>query len=380
MTATFSLSAPREALLAAVDTTLRAVERRNTIPVLANLMFERSDDRNLRVSGTDLDVVSTVETAIPLAECPAEGVTLPAGLLSDILRKLPEKAEVKMASESGQMMKLTCGRSRFNLQTLPGEDWPRLEDTTSPDAELEVPATRFAAMLAAVSFAISTEETRYYLNGVYMHSIEDRLVTVATDGHRLARAVLPGPGNSAGPGVIIPRKTVDLVSRALAKAGADATIAIGVSANRISFEIGAQRIVSKLIDGTFPDYERVIPASNPNRWRFGVSALLEATERVSLVSSERGRAVKMTWGRESVSLEVQNPDTGQGEDSVEITCDEGDEVTIGFNAKYLADMLAHMDKAGEVRLADGGSPARFAPVHNEDDEIEMTFVLMPMRV
>lgn len=381
MTNPFTLTAPREALLSTVETALAPVERKNTIPVLANLLFDAGADGGLRVSGTDLDVMTSVTAVIDHSGMPEKGITLPAALLHDILRKLPAKAEVTLKAGTNGQMALTCGRSRFMLQTLPGEDWPRLEEKTEPAARFEIPAAKFAAQLAAVGFAISTEETRYYLNGVYLHAIDEQLVAVATDGHRLARATWSGAHDAAAmPGVIIPRKTVGLLAKALSASDKQAMLSVRVSENQISFEFGAVRIASKLIDGTFPEYVRVIPAGNPNRWRFDVAALLAATERVSIISSERGRAVKMVWGRESVELSVSNPDAGEGKDTVDVTSDEGEDVTIGFNAKYLADMLAHIAGAAIVHLGSGGDPACFEPVHAEDDEIALTFVLMPMRV
>lgn len=385
MTTPFTLTAPREALLTTVETALAPVERKNTIPVLANLLLDAGPDGGLRVSGTDLDVMTSVTAVMDHSGMPDQGITLPAALLHDILRKLPAKAEVTLKAGTNGQMALTCGRSRFMLQTLPGEDWPRLEEKTEPAARFEIPAAKFAAQLAAVSFAISTEETRYYLNGVYLHALDEQLVAVATDGHRLARATWSGPAAADGmPGVIIPRKTVGLLAKALAAADKQATLAVSVSENRICFELGAVRIASKLIDGTFPDYVRVIPPANPNRWRFEVAAMLAATERVSIISSERGRAVKMVWGQESVELSVSNPDAGEGQDTVDVGPEpdgsKGEDVTIGFNAKYLADMLAHIAGVATVHLGTGGDPARFEPVHHEHDEIALTFVLMPMRV
>lgn len=382
MTTPFTLTAPREALLATVEAALAPVERKNTIPVLANLLFDAGPEGCLRVSGTDLDVMKSVTAALDHSGMPEQGITLPAALLHDILRKLPAKAEATLKAMANGQIALTCGRSRFMLQTLPGEDWPRLEEKTEPAGRFEVPAAKFAAQLAAVGFAISTEETRYYLNGVYLHSLDGQLIAVATDGHRLARAAWSGPADAAGmPGVIIPRKTAGLLAKALAAADKQATLAVSVSENQICFELGAVRIASKLIDGTFPDYARVIPEGNPNRWRFDVAAMLGAVDRVSTVSTDLGRAVKMVWGQESVELSVSNPDAGEGEDTVDVTADEGGmDVTIGFNAKYLADMLAHITGAATVSLGTGGDPARFEPVHHEDDEIALTFVLMPMRV
>ena len=357
MTATFALTTLRETLLGAVETALAPVERKNTIPVLANLLLDGGDSGLLRVSGTDLDVMTSVATAIAVDAMPDEGETLPAALLHDILRKLPAKAEVSLKSTGKGQMAITSGRSRFTLQTLPGADWPRLVEKEPPAARFAIPATQFAAMLAAVKFAISTEETRYYLNGVFMHCLDGRLITVATDGHRLARAVTAAPeGAPAMPGVIIPRKTVDLVAKALAGAGKEAKLAISVSENRICFELGAVQIASKLIDGTFPDYQRVIPTGND----------------------------RMAWGQATADLAVINPEAGDGQDSVDVEAAAGEDVEIGFNSKYLGEMLTNIAASGQttaaVALAGPGAPARFAPVGDENDEIEMTFVLMPMRV
>lgn len=385
MTATFALTTLRETLLGAVETALAPVERKNTIPVLANLLLDGGDSGLLRVSGTDLDVMTSVATAIAVDAMPDEGETLPAALLHDILRKLPAKAEVSLKSTGKGQMAITSGRSRFTLQTLPGADWPRLVEKEPPAARFAIPATQFAAMLAAVKFAISTEETRYYLNGVFMHCLDGRLITVATDGHRLARAVTAAPeGAPAMPGVIIPRKTVDLVAKALAGAGKEAKLAISVSENRICFELGAVQIASKLIDGTFPDYGRVIPEESGNRWRFDVKAMLAAVERVSVISNQRGNAVRMAWGQATADLAVINPEAGDGQDSVDVEAAAGEDVEIGFNSKYLGEMLTNIAASGQttaaVALAGPGAPARFAPVGDENDEIEMTFVLMPMRV
>ena len=383
MTDVFTLTAPREALLAACETAMAPVERKNTIPVLANLLFDdaRQVRPRLRLSGTDLDTTSAVITDIPIENMPAEGITAPAALLHDILRKLPAKAEVTIKTNTHGQMGLTSGRSRFMLQTLPGDDWPRLEDRTGEAASFEIPAGKFAAMLAAVSFAISTEETRYYLNGVYMHCLGDQLILVSTDGHRLARAIHAAPDGAAGmPGVIIHRKTVGLIAKRLAQADRQAMLQVTVSENMVRFDLGPGRITSKLIDGTFPDYVRVIPEGNQNHWRFGVDEMAAAVDRVSTVSSERGRAVKMTWGRDSVELMVVNPDAGDGQDTVTAQAGDGDDVEIGFNAKYLGEMLGHITGQADAALGDGGAPARFTPAHTDDDEIALTFVLMPMRV
>lgn len=387
MADTFSLTAPREALLGAVETAGQPVERRNTIPVLSNLLLDGSDAGTLRVTGTDLDVMASVDSGLNFDAMETGGVTVPAALLADILRKLPAKAEVSLrqASRGGQMI-VASGRSRFTLQTMPGEDWPKLANRAEQAVAFEMPAAKLNAMLAAVAFAMSTEETRYYLNGAYLHATADHLVTVATDGHRLGRATLAAPEGAgvALPGVIIPRKTVTLAMKALKAAGPDATVALTVSDSLITLAMGPVVLSSKVIDGTFPDYVRVIPEANANGWRFDVAPMLAATERVSIISSERGRAVKMAWARDMVELTVINPDQGEGQDAVSVEGGDGDDVTIGFNSRYLGEMLAQIQAAGAsaatVALGDAGSPARFTPAHKDTDEIETTFVLMPMRV
>jgi DNA polymerase-3 subunit beta len=391
MADTFSLTAPREALLGAVETAGQPVERRNTIPVLSNLLLDGSDAGTLRVTGTDLDVMASVDSGLNFDAMEAPGVTVPAALLADILRKLPAKAEVSLrqASRGGQMI-VTSGRSRFTVQTLPGEDWPKLANRAEQAVTFEMPAAKLNAMLAAVAFAMSTEETRYYLNGAYLHATgsgaDARLVTVATDGHRLGRATFAAPEGASEslPGVIIPRKTVMLAMKALKAAGTDATVTLTVSESLITFAMGPVVLTSKVIDGTFPDYARVIPEANANGWRFDVVPMLAATERVSIISSQRGRAVKMAWSRDMVELTVNNPDQGEGQDTVSVEGGDGDDVTIGFNSRYLGEMLAQIQATGAsaatVALGDAGSPARFTPAHKDTDEIETTFVLMPMRV
>lgn len=391
MADTFSITAPREALLGAVETAGQPVERRNTIPVLSNLLLDGSDAGTLRVTGTDLDVMASVDSGLNFDAMEVGGVTVPAALLADILRKLPPKAEVSLrqASRGGQMI-VASGRSRFTLQTMPGEDWPKLANRGDQAVTFDMPAAKLGAMLATVAFAMSTEETRYYLNGAYLHATsagsEGRLVTVATDGHRLGRATLAAPDGAGEtlPGVIIPRKTVTLAMKALKAAGPDATVSLAVSENIITLGMGPVVLSSKVIDGTFPDYVRVIPEANANQWRVDVAPLLAATERVSIISSERGRAVKMAWTRDTVELTVNNPDQGEGQDAVSVEGADGEDVTIGFNSRYLGEMLAQIQAAGAsaatVALGDAGSPARFTPAHKDTDEIETTFVLMPMRV
>lgn len=393
----FTLTAPRETWLPAIRAANDPIERRNTIPILANLLLKADEAGKLTVSGTDLDVAMTGRTEIDAGDLPAEGITLPAALLVDIIDKLPPKSEVTLKQDAGTnsgRVIVSAGRSRFTVHTLPGSDWPamRANSQTGDDdtkvATFTLPAGKLAAMLALTAFAISTEETRFYLNGIYMLGHDagldgERLRMVATDGHRLSLADLPIMGEASLPhfhGVIIPRKTVRLAQKVLKAAGDDAEVEVGVTQSAIHFETGAVRILSKVIDGTFPDYQRVIPAGGANIWRFGAHVLAEAVDRVTTISSERGRAVRVEFGRDMARLSVTNPDTGEASEEAIVACVEGGDVEIGFNGAYLAEILTLINGPTRLELADNGSPALFIPAPREGETIENRIVLMPMRV
>ena len=385
----FALTAPREAWLPAIRAANDPIERRNTIPILANLLLKADEAGRLTVSGTDLDVAMTARTEIDAGRLPDEGLTLPAALLVDIIDKLPPKSEVTLKEDGGRVI-VSAGRSRFTVHTLPGGDWPamRAREDDGTAATFALPAGRLAAMLALTAFAISTEETRYYLNGIFMHAAptelatDDRLRMVATDGHRLSLADLP-MGETVLPafhGVIIPRKTVRLLQKALKAAGDETEVEVGVTQSAIHFEIGSVRILSKVIDGTFPDYQRVIPSGGGNVWRFGAHVLAEAVGRVTTISSERGRAVRVEFGRDTARLSVSNPDAGEASEEAQVAGVEGDDVEIGFNGAYFAEILTLIDGPTRLELADNGSPALFIPAPREGETIENRIVLMPMRV
>lgn len=379
---TLSFTAPRDALESAVAAVASAVERRNTIPILANVLIESGAD-GLVLTATDLDIQITVETGLPASQPGA--TTVQAALLLDILRKLPKSDMVTFTEGGDGRVALTAGRSRFSLAALPAVDFPALPDRDQPVA-FSMPAAHLAAAMAMVSFAISTEETRYYLNGIFMHTVEDGgetvLRLVATDGHRLARATLPCPEGAPGmPGIIIPRKSVGLLAKLLDKAGDDATVTVLLGEALITVSTGSTTLSSKLIDGTFPDYPRVIPQGNANTWRFEAQELARAAERVSIVSSEKGRGVKCSFGDAIAALTVNNPDSGSGYDEAHVARQTGDDVTIGFNARYLSELLGQMQaRTVTMKLGDAGSPALFEPDMRDGDIIHLLTVLMPMRI
>src|SRR6186713_1777864 len=279
----------RAALLKSVGHVHRVVERRNTIPILANVLL-RAEKGKLGLRATDLDL-EVIET-IPAEVSPGGATTVPAHMIYDIVRKLPEGSQIVLDS-SGDRASLTirAGRSRFSLQTLPESDFPDLA-AGEMTHKFSMPAKDLKRLIDKTQFAISTEETRYYLNGIYLHVAAsgktNKLRAVATDGHRLAQVELPLPDGAAGmPGVIVPRKTVAEVQRLLENG--DAEVGIELSQGKIRLTVGNVVLTSKLIDGTFPDYGRVIPANNDKTLEVDKSEFEQAVDRVSTVSSERGR-------------------------------------------------------------------------------------------
>lgn len=372
------LTVAREALLPALALAVRAVERRNTIPILSNVLL-RAGAGSLTMTGTDLDTEIAVTR-----KCAVEGeaveVTLPAHSLHDIVRKLPEGSEVRLAAGEDDRWTVSAGRARFRLPFLPASDFHEMS-TGDFSHGFDVAAAALKAMLETVRFAISTEETRYYLNGIHWHEDDEGslLVAVATDGHRLAKTTCPMPEGGAGmPGVIIPRKTVEVVSRMLPEKG---EVRIDLSDSKIRFtmedDAGVVTLVSKLIDGTFPDYRRVVPAGNPNRFTISRAQMADAIDRVITISSGKGNAVKHAFAGDGLTLTTNNPDAGSAEEGLPIMAAEGDPVEIGFNGKYCLDLLAAAGGEEVIfELGDPGSPALVRPAAGGP----ALFVLMPMRV
>ncbi len=369
------ITVAREALLPALALATRVIERRNTIPVLSNVMLKASGG-SLTVSATDLDAEMTTRCA---CSGDAAWTTLPASNLHDIVRKLPEGCEVALTDE-GASWTVAGGRARFKLHCLPPADMPLMSDAEFPHS-FAIPAASLSVMLDTVRHAISSEETRYYLNGVYLHPIEDgeaaQLIAVTTDGHRLARHPLPLPEGAIGAAaVIVPRKTVELISKLLPEKG---DVMLSISETRISVVLeNGTSLTSKLIDGSYPDYRRVVPTANPNRFLVDRAALSAAVDRVTTISSSRGSAVKFAFGDELV-LAATNPDAGSAEETVPVERIAGDSVETGFNGRYCFDMLAAIGSENIVfELGDAGSPALVRP--QDGDDTRPSFVLMPMRV
>lgn len=360
------------ALLKALGHVHRVVERRNTIPILANVLI-RASGRELALKATDLDI-DIVET-IPAEVQQAGTTTVPAHVLYDIVRKLADGAQVSL-DQDGQagQVSLRSGRSRFSLQTLPETDFPDLAPGEMSH-RFELAAADLKLLIEKTQFAISTEETRYYLNGIYLHGFEGRLRAVATDGHRLALADVPAPAGSAGmPGVIVPRKTVAELLKLVSETSEP--VGIELSAVKIRISTGSIVLTSKLIDGTFPDYQRVIPQRNDKVMVVERDEFARSVDRVSTISSERGRAVKFVLADAKLTLSVHNPDAGQATEELAVDYDSAP-MEIGFNARYLLDIVGQLEgDTALVKLFDSGSPTLI----QDREGAPSLYVLMPMRV
>jgi DNA polymerase-3 subunit beta len=366
----------RGALLKSLNHVQSVVERRNTIPILSNVLLCAKDGQ-LSLTATDLDI--EVVEAIDADVAQAGGTTAPAHTLYDIVRKLPDGAQIELSTGSDEgRLQLVSGRSRFALQALPQEDFPAMSAGNLPHHfDLEADALR--RLIDKTRFAISTEETRYYLNGIYLHAVESGKVkalrAVATDGHRLAQVDHDLPKGASGmSGIIVPRKTVLELQKLLE--GETGSISIGVSETKIRFEFSGVILTSKLIDGTFPDYGRVIPKDNDKVMQVDGKRFAEAVDRVSTISTEKSRAVKLNLDEGRLTLSVTNPDSGSATEELSVSYSSAP-LEIGFNARYLLDITGQLDgEQATLVLADSGSPTL---VRDSDDD-KAVYVLMPMRV
>lgn len=366
----------RNALMKSLNHVHNVVEKRNTIPILSNVLLSADGDE-LKLTATDLDM-EIIESAPARIDQPGS-TTLPAHLLYDIVRKLPDGAQAELVKqEEDDRFSLYSGRSSFALQCLPAGDFPELaaEDLSHG---FSLSAADLKRIVEKTRFAISTEETRYYLNGIYLHQADgDKgsvLRSVATDGHRLARTDLPLPKGAEGmPGVIVPRKTVLELHKLLEEP--EGEVSVSLSSSKIRFEIDGIVLTSKLIDGTFPDYERVIPAGNDRELELDGAVFAQAVDRVSTVASDKGRAVKLGIFKDKLVLSVNNPESGSAEEEIAARYD-AEPMEIGFNARYLQDITAEIESGRAIfLLAGSGAPAL---VFDKEDDSSI-YVIMPMRV
>ncbi len=370
------ISIERGTLLKAVAQAQSVVERRNTIPILANVLIEAEGD-GVSFRATDLDIEVVDKVAAQVVRAGAS--TVSAVMLHEIVRKLPDGALVNLSDDgaSGQL-EVEAGRSHFRLATLPKEDFPVMA-SSEYQSNFTAKASVLRRLFDKSKFAISTEETRYYLNGVYLHTADGEggvvLRCVATDGHRLARIDAALPDGAEGmPGVIVPRKTVGELRKLLDDDDAD--IAVSVSETKVRFATPEITLTSKVIDGTFPDYGRVIPTGNTRRLEVDAADFAKAVDRVATVSSERSRAVKMMLDEDRLVLSVNAPDSGAAEEELGVAYAD-EKLEIGFNAKYLLEIANQVDRENAVFLFNSsGDPT----LMREGDDLSAVYVVMPMRV
>jgi DNA polymerase-3 subunit beta len=364
----------RATLLKGLSHVQSVVERRNTIPILSNVLIDAQPGGTLRLMATDLDL--QIDETIAAAIDQPGATTISAHTLFDIVRKLPEGSQVELSAAEGRIV-VMAGRARFTLSTLPRDDFPVIAEGELPTT-FELPAETLKQIIDKTRFAISTEETRYYLNGIFLHVSDEAtpvLKAAATDGHRLARVTVARPdGAEAMPDVIIPRKCVAELRKLLDEV--DGSVGVSLSNSKIRFDLGQAILTSKLIDGTFPDYSRVIPTGNDKILKIDPRSFMEGVDRVSTIATEKTRAVKLGLERDKIILSVTSPENGAAAEEV-----PGDYAAqpfeIGFNSRYLMDILGQIEgDLVEVHLADAAAPTLI----RENDKSPALYVLMPMRV
>lgn len=361
----------RNVLQGALSHAQSVVERRASIPILSNVLL-RAAGTQLELTATDMDL--EIVEAVEVQVWRKGAVTLPAHTLYDIVRKLPADASIEIDASKGAQATIKAGRSTFRLGCLPIEDFPKFE-TGDMRHQFKLPAADLRGMIDRTRFAISTEETRFYLNGIFLHRCDTGLRAAATDGHRLARVERDAPiGTLDMPGIIVPRKTVGEVRGLLD--GITGDVSVAVSDTKIRVAAGSVVITSKLIDGIFPDYERVIPTGNDKVLEINPKALADAVSRVSIVSGDNCRAVKLTLTRGSLVLAASNPDGGSAIEELDVSYGSAP-LEVGFNGRYLLDVLGQV--AGPVirfTMADAAAPT----IVTDPEDARTLYVLMPMRV
>ena len=370
------VSVEKSALLIALQHVHSVVERRNTIPILSNVLMEAKED-GLFLTATDMDISVIEKIEKDKAEVMQLGtITTSAQMLYDIVRKLPENINVELLSENNDRLAIKALSSSFALNCLPAEDFPSISEENFKH-NFSISTSALIRLIDKTSFAMSLEETRYYLNGIYMHALkeENKLRTVSTDGHRLSRVDMDLPeGSSEIPGVIIPRKTIMEIRKLIEDQ--EGMVNLSVSDNKIMLSLNNVVLTSKLLDGTFPDYSRVIPDQNDKEIVVSNQLLSEAVDRVSTVSTDKTRAIKINLNKDNMVISATNPDKGSASENVETKYDAED-VEIGFNSRYVLD-VARQIKGDEVviKVSDSVSPTL---VYDKEDK-DVLFVLMPMRV
>jgi DNA polymerase III subunit beta len=361
---------PRDALLKPLQAVSGIVERRHTLPILANVLIEQKNGR-LFMTATDLEMQITAHSE--LAGKQDQSVTVAARKLQDLLRALPDDATVNVDTSASKMT-VRANRSRFNLQTLPAGDYPRINLAQEQQQTIKLPQRDFRGLLKLAEFAMAQQDIRYYLNGMLLVVDKGSLQTVATDGHRLSYASLSVPGNYTRQEVILPRKTVLEVGKLLEES--DDELTIDLLANQARFRFANIELVSKVVDGKFPDYNRVIPTGHSKQIELSRTELLQALQRAAILSNEKFRGVRIVLGADQIKIICTNSEQEEAEEELEIDY-KGEALDIGFNITYLLDVL-HNLATERVLLAFGD--ANSSALITMPDRSDYKYVVMPMRI
>jgi len=365
------IKAKRDELLAPLAAVSGIIERRHTLPILSNVLVDGSGDA-LSFLATDIEIQISARSGLR-GSSDARALTVGARKLLDILRALPEDADVSLQPQDKRLL-VKAGRSRFTLQTLPAEDFPKLAKAAGEVARFALPQNSLRRLLGLVQYAMAQQDIRYYLNGLLMVVEGGELKLVATDGHRLAFASMPLTANLPRQEAIVPRKTVVELAKLLADS--DDEVRIELSATQAGFSFGAIELVSKLIDGKFPDYTRVIPTQHKNRLQAGREPLRQALQRAAILSNEKFRGVR--WVLTNGTLKIVSSNAEQEEAQEELEVDyAGDALDIGFNVNYLLDVLNNVP-GNELECAFGDSSS--SALISYASEKGFKYVVMPMRI
>lgn len=366
----FSIS--REALLKPLQVVIGVVERRQTMPVLSNVLVQLDEDL-LSITGTDLEVEIVGRIELNGDGHQPGAITVPGRKLMDICRSLPESATIEFSESEGRAQ-VQCGRSRFTLSTLPASDFPNVEEGDA-EHQLQIPQSQLKRLMDATSFSMAQQDVRYYLNGMLLEMDGDLIRSVATDGHRLALASTPNTGAPVAAKVqaILPRKGVMELSRLLDDEG-EATLFLG--SNHLRVEMADIRFTSKLIDGVYPDYERVLPRGGDKDVVAKREPLKQACGRVAILSNEKYRGVRLQLSQGLLQLQANNPDQEEAREDLMVDYN-GNALEIGFNVNYIQDVVNNLK--GEsvlITLSDSNSSA----LMQDPEDDSALYVVMPMRL
>ena len=360
----------RDALLKPLQAVSGIVERRHTLPILANVLLEPKDGR-LYITATDLEMQITAVAEV--AGKDGQSITVAARKLQDLLRALPDDATLNVDT-TGSRMTVRAGRSRFNLQTMPAADYPRISLGAEQLQTLSLPQKDLRALFKRAEFAMAQQDIRYYLNGMLLVIDQASLQAVATDGHRLSWASLAVPGSYTRQEVILPRKTVLELGKLLGDT--DDPVTIDILANQVRFRFGNVELVSKVVDGKFPDYNRVIPTGHGKLLEFDRLGLLSALQRAAILSNEKFRGVRLVLGGDTLKIICTNAEQEEAEEELEVPY-KGENLDIGFNITYLLDVLQNLS-AERVNLAFGDANSSALVTMPARDDYK--YVVMPMRI